>query len=71
MENKNFDFENSINELEKIIKILENGECSLEESIELFEQGMKHTLNCKTALSKAEKRIISLTELEKENLQND
>ena len=37
------DFEKSLGELEKIIAKLESGECTLEESISLFEQGMKHT----------------------------
>lgn len=64
-ENK-LDFEKSLNSLEKIIEKLESGECTLEESIDLFEQGMKHTNECRTALETAQKKIITLTELEKE-----
>ncbi len=69
-ENK-IDFEKSLNELEKIITKLESGNCSLEESITLFEQGMKHTENCREALNNAKKRIIDLTEAESEEVNLD
>ena len=64
-ENK-LDFEKSLNELEIIIAKLEKGECSLEESISLFEQGIKHTENCREALDKAKNRILQLTEVQSE-----
>ncbi len=69
-ENK-IDFEKSLNELEKIISTLEKGECTLEESISLFEQGMKHTKNCREALENAKKRILDLTEAESEDANID
>ena len=62
-ENK-INFEKSLEELEKIVAKLESGECSLDESIKLFEQGVKYTSECRDALSEAKKRIITLTELE-------
>ncbi len=61
------DFEKSLNELETIIAKLEKGECSLEESISLFEQGMKHTENCREALENAKIRIFDLTEPKSED----
>lgn len=64
-ENK-IDFEKSLGELEKIISKLESGECSLDESIALFEQGMQHTEQCRKALNNAKKRILNLTETEAE-----
>lgn len=64
-ENK-FNFEESLLQLEKIIAKLESGECSLEESITLFEDGVKYTNLCRNALEKAEKRILTLTEAEQE-----
>ena len=60
------DFEKSLGELEKIIAKLESDECTLEESIYLFEQGMKHTESCRKALDNAKKRIIDLTEIDAE-----
>ena len=59
------DFEKSLEELEKIVARLESGECSLDESIELFEKGVKCTSECRNALKNAKEKITSLTELEK------
>lgn len=64
-ENK-MDFEKSLSELENIIKKLENGECTLDESVTLFEEGIKYTNECRAALKNAQAKIISLTALEEE-----
>ncbi len=66
MAEEKFSFEKSLAELEKIISKLESNECTLEESISLFEKGIKYTNECKTALEKAEKKITLLTTAEKE-----
>ena len=66
MAQNNIDFEKSLFELEKIIEKLEKGECSLEESITLFEQGIKYTDECRCALENAKNRITDLTEAESE-----
>ena len=63
-ENK-IDFEKSLEALEEIVAKLESGECTLDESIKLFEQGVKYTSDCRTALKNAKERITNLTELEK------
>ena len=60
-------FEKKLSELEKIIERLEDGECTLEESIELFEKGIKITGECKTTLENAQKKIIELAEIEDED----
>ena len=52
-------FEQSIAELEDIVAKLEGGNVSLEESIALFENGIKLTKSCKDLLDKAE-RIVSV-----------
>ena len=62
MADQNINFENSLLELENIVSILEKGECSLDESIKLFENGMKHISICKDALKKAENKINSITQ---------
>ena len=64
-------FEENLNNLEKIIDKLEKGECSLEESITLFERGVKYTDECRKALESAQKKIITLTELEEEEISGD
>ncbi len=50
-------FESSLAELEKIVAQLENGELPLEESLKLFETGVKLSRECRERLSDAERRI--------------
>ena len=54
-------FESSLDELEKIVARLETGDMALEESLELFERGVKLSRDCKERLLKAERRIEVLT----------
>jgi exodeoxyribonuclease VII small subunit len=50
-------FETSLNELEKIVKQLEDGDLPLEESLTLFETGVKLSRECRERLTNAERRI--------------
>ena len=50
-------FESSLEELERIVRELEQGELPLEKSLELFEQGVKLSRDCQDRLSQAERRI--------------
>ena len=50
-------FEASLNDLEKIVKTLEEGELPLEESLKLFEEGVKLSRECRERLTQAERRI--------------
>ena len=50
-------FEASLNELEKIVKQLENGDMPLEESLKLFENGERLSRECRERLNNAERRI--------------
>lgn len=59
-------FEKSLNQLEDIINKLENDGVSLDESIALFEKGVKLSNECRKTLEMAEQKIISLTEAESE-----
>lgn len=59
---KNKTFEESIEELETIVKTLENGECSLEDAVKLFERGVKISNDCHKVLDSAEQKIKILTE---------
>ena len=53
-------FEGSLDRLEKIVKELENGNLPLERALELFEEGMKLSENCRRQLDSAESRIEML-----------
>jgi exodeoxyribonuclease VII small subunit len=50
-------FEASLQELEKIVRNLENGDLPLEESLKLFEDGVKISRECQERLNQAERRI--------------
>jgi exodeoxyribonuclease VII small subunit len=50
-------FETSLAALEKIVRELEKGELPLEESLELFEQGVRLSRECQERLNQAERRI--------------
>ncbi len=53
-------FEQSITELEEIAAKLENGNVSLDESLELFERGIKLSQSCRHMLDAAEKKVSVL-----------
>ncbi len=55
-------FEESIKELEKIVKTLEDGEPSLDESLKNFEKGITLIKVCQKELESAENKIKELTE---------
>ena len=57
MSSKNQTFEASLGELEKIVRQLEDGDLSLEESLKLFEDGVHLSRDCQERLNKAERRI--------------
>ena len=53
-------FEEQTNELENIIKELEEGKLNLDESVSKFEEGMKISKECNKMLEDAEKKITIL-----------
>ena len=63
MENK-LSYEQSVSRLEEIVKLLENGELPLEESMKLFEEGTKLSAGCYEILKKAEQKITELSKIE-------
>jgi len=53
-------FEEAMEELEKIATELENGKLTLDESVAKFEEGMKLSKACNDILESAEKKITML-----------
>ena len=53
-------FEENLSRLEEISTLLEGEEIGLDESISLFEEGIKLSKKCMTALKKAELKITEL-----------
>ena len=60
MNNKELNFEELIGKLEEITNKLEKEQLSLDESVKLFEEGMKISKECNSKLEDAEKRITIL-----------
>lgn len=58
---KKISFEQALDELESIVKKLEQGEISLEESLKFFEQGVSLYKYCQTELVKANKKVDELS----------
>jgi exodeoxyribonuclease VII small subunit len=50
-------FEDSMDELEKLVEQMEQGDISLEESLKAFERGIKLTRTCQQALQEAEQKV--------------
>ncbi|MGD8782297.1 MAG: exodeoxyribonuclease VII small subunit [Ignavibacteria bacterium] len=57
---KELSFEESLSRLQEISEILENPEVDLEESIKLYEEGIKLSKICYTKLDKAELKVTQL-----------
>ncbi len=57
-------FETCLEQLEKIVKDLENGDLPLEKSLELFEKGMDLSEKARQQLSAAESRVEILLKKE-------
>ncbi len=55
-------FEEQLTALETVVERLERGELSLDESVRLFEEGVKLSNACKAELEKAEGRIQVLVD---------
>lgn len=56
-------FEEKLDRLEKVANLLENEDIGLDESISLYEEGIRLSKDCLTALQKAE---LKITELKKQ-----
>ncbi len=50
-------FEDALNKLEKIVSKLEDGDIPLEESLRLFEEGIRLSRFCNQKLDEAEKKV--------------
>ena len=59
-------FEEQIVKLEETVRKLERGDISLDESLALFEEGVKLTKDCQEQLNKAEKKVKILINGEEE-----
>ncbi len=61
---KKLNFEEAVKQLAEIVKSLESGEVPLDESIALYEQGMKLSKQCTELLENAEQKVRFLQQNE-------
>jgi exodeoxyribonuclease VII small subunit len=54
-------FEKAMAELEQLVTQMEEGDLSLDDSLQAFERGIKLTRQCQHALSQAELKVKTLT----------
>jgi exodeoxyribonuclease VII small subunit len=54
------DFEKKLGRLEEIVQKMERGDLALEESLKLFEEGVKLSRECQTRLNEAEAQVKKL-----------
>ncbi|WP_239254144.1 exodeoxyribonuclease VII small subunit [Listeria ilorinensis] len=55
-------FEEAMSELEKIVEALENGDATLEESLDLYQKGVKLTKICQEKLQAAEEKMAKVVD---------
>ena len=65
MTSKEMKFEAALDKLEEIVKKLEGGDLSLDDSLEIFEEGVRLARICNARLEAAERRIEVLMKDEK------
>jgi exodeoxyribonuclease VII small subunit len=54
------DFEKKLGRIEQIVQAMEKGDVALEESLKLFEEGVRLSRDCQTQLSQAEAQVQKL-----------
>ncbi len=60
---KSNDFESRLEDLEKLVEKLEQGDLSLDDSLKAFEKGVSLTKSCLETLKKAELKVKKLETL--------
>lgn len=58
------DFEKKLGRLEEIVQKMEKGELALEDSLKLFEEGVKLSRECQVQLGQAEAKVKQLVEFD-------
>ncbi len=71
MPKKDISFEKAMERLEEIVDTLESGSCQLEDSLKLFEEGVKLVKLCNSKLETVEGSIKKLTNIDGEMIEED
>jgi exodeoxyribonuclease VII small subunit len=61
---KNKNFEQTLARIEEIVKKMESGNISLDESIEIYQEGIALSKQCSTMLEEAEGKVMAIVNKE-------
>lgn len=64
-------FEETLERLQELVRTLESGDCSLEDSIRKFEEGMALARSCQDRLTQAEQKIEILLKADKDGVRTE
>jgi len=68
---KKFNLEKALSDLEELVEELESGDLPLEKAMQKFEEGIKLTRGCQSALKEAEQKVeILLKSADSEDLED-
>ncbi len=63
-------FEDKMKRLEEIVRVMEQGDRPLEESLGLFEEGMRLSAECQSILEEADRKVTTLLSSSREEGEN-
>jgi exodeoxyribonuclease VII small subunit len=66
---KKINFEQAMKNLETIVQQLEKGDLSLDESLKIYEQGIKLAGECQKTLTQADQKVAILSQLNLEQVE--
>lgn len=64
---KNIKFEDALTELEEQVRLLESGELSLEQSLDVFKHGIELSKVCMSKLDTVKKEVEKISVLDNDN----
>jgi len=64
-------FESAIKRLEEIVNLLESGDYPLEDSVKLYDEGLKLSSECSKKLKNARQKVTDIEEYLKESDSNE
>mgnify|MGYP004628294097 CR=1 FL=1 len=67
----NMSYESAMSRLEEIVKKLESGDSALEETVKLYDEGLKLSAFCDKKLTDAKQKIVSIENYLKEATEHD
>ena len=69
--NNNLSFEDSLNKAKEVVRKLETGDCSLDEMLHLYEDGIKSVKYCSKKLTEFEDKIKIISSDIENKIEND